>query len=60
MPPIDYIGLCDYTDAWPDKLKTFFKDHCVDDPYKEFVRDFWDYCKEPDKDGPAIEGWLDT
>lgn len=60
MTPIDYVGLSDYAKAWPDKLITFFDEHCVDDEYTTFVRDFWDYCQEADKDGPAIERWLET
>lgn len=60
MSTIDYVGLSDYAKAWPDKLVSFFNDHCADDEYNPFVRDFWEYCKEADKDGPAIEGWLES
>lgn len=60
MPCIDYFGLSEYVKAWPDKLVAFFRDHVPDDEYHEFVRDFWDYCKEGDGDGPAIERWLET
>lgn len=60
MSAIDYVGLSDYAKAWPDKLVSFFRDHCADDEYNPFVRGFWEHCKEPDKDGPGIEGWLES
>ena len=58
--PIDYVGLREYVKAWPDKLIEFFCFHSVDDEYDAFVSDFWEYCKEADKDGPAIERWLES
>lgn len=58
--PIDYVGFAEYAKSWPDKLVSFFAEHIVDDEYQPFVKDFYEYCKEPDRDGPAIEGWLNT
>lgn len=56
-PVLDYEDMADYIQSWPDKLISFFRDHLVTDEYQPFVRDFYKYACEADKDGPAFEEW---
>ena len=60
MKLIDYVGLSDYAKAWPDKLVEYFCFTAADDESQGFVKGFWEYCQTADKDGPAIEGWLES
>ena len=54
---IDYSDMCDYIQAWPDKLVAFVVDHLVDDDMKEFAGRLYEYICEPDKNGPGFEDW---
>jgi hypothetical protein len=59
-PKIDYNDLSAYVRSWPDKAIAWLCDRLPDDDFQAITRELYEYCCEPDRDGPAFEDWVKT
>lgn len=56
-PALDYSRITSYIRAWPDKLVNFVSDRICDDDFHSFALELYEYLREADRDGPAIDTW---